>query len=285
MYYKARYYDPMLGRFLSADSVISPNASFGMNRFMYVEGNPLKFTDTSGNAPDKHLIGAVVGALVYNSLGGNAIEGAVVGHSYMNDNFRRRTADNTRTWRRHDSNVARNFLRDVSYFFRNMRRDGARYGADTVSDFNEQIYKFLNGGRNRESNDFDHALGGSLVEDFWNSDLGRSDIWQSQKSYYSGESQRYPWLAFRKTDVGRSDLGRAILRNQACVTLAGYFAMLVYSVFTFNPSSAGAAAAGIQVGLGAKTAQDLYTIYQIYDIIKSTGNTVVSSTSCQAKSL
>jgi RHS repeat-associated protein len=49
LYYKARYYDPMIGRFLQADSVVMPQSTFGMNRYMYVEGNPVRWSDRSGN--------------------------------------------------------------------------------------------------------------------------------------------------------------------------------------------------------------------------------------------
>jgi RHS repeat-associated protein len=53
LYYKARYYDPMIGRFLQADSIVMPQSSFGMNRYMYVEGNPVRWSDRSGHIPSK----------------------------------------------------------------------------------------------------------------------------------------------------------------------------------------------------------------------------------------
>ncbi|WP_425324740.1 RHS repeat-associated core domain-containing protein [Leptospira brenneri] len=48
-YYKARYYDPMVGRFLSNDGMPFPEKPNGMNRQMYVDGNPLSKTDYTGN--------------------------------------------------------------------------------------------------------------------------------------------------------------------------------------------------------------------------------------------
>ncbi len=51
MYYKARYYDPALGRFLQADSVVMAEATYGLNRYMYTFGNPIKFGDKGGNKP------------------------------------------------------------------------------------------------------------------------------------------------------------------------------------------------------------------------------------------
>ena len=49
-FYNARWYDPRLGRFLSADTIV-PNASNpqDLNRFAYVRNNPLRYVDPSGH--------------------------------------------------------------------------------------------------------------------------------------------------------------------------------------------------------------------------------------------
>jgi RHS repeat-associated protein len=48
--YNARYYSPLIGRFISADTIVpgagNPQA---LNRYAYVLGNPLKYTDPSGH--------------------------------------------------------------------------------------------------------------------------------------------------------------------------------------------------------------------------------------------
>ncbi|PKA16554.1 RHS repeat-associated core domain-containing protein [Leptospira haakeii] len=49
-YFKARYYDPLIGRFLQADSVMDTTRPMGMDLYMYTEGNPIKYTDPSGNS-------------------------------------------------------------------------------------------------------------------------------------------------------------------------------------------------------------------------------------------
>jgi RHS repeat-associated protein len=49
--YNARYYDPVLGRFVQADTVVPSMAhSQDFNRYSYVRGNSLKYTDPSGHA-------------------------------------------------------------------------------------------------------------------------------------------------------------------------------------------------------------------------------------------
>ena len=48
--YGARFYDPLLGRFLSADTVVpQPGNPQALNRYSYVLNNPLKYTDPSGH--------------------------------------------------------------------------------------------------------------------------------------------------------------------------------------------------------------------------------------------
>jgi len=53
-FYKARYYDPSLGRFIQADTIVpDPMNSQQLNRYSYVNNNPLRYIDPSGHcAPD-----------------------------------------------------------------------------------------------------------------------------------------------------------------------------------------------------------------------------------------
>jgi RHS repeat-associated protein len=49
-YYNARYYDAMIGRFISPDTVIpNPSNPQCFNRYSYVLNNPLRYTDPSGH--------------------------------------------------------------------------------------------------------------------------------------------------------------------------------------------------------------------------------------------
>jgi len=50
MYYGARYYDPALGRFVQADTIVpNPASPQDLNRYAYVRNNPLRYTDPSGH--------------------------------------------------------------------------------------------------------------------------------------------------------------------------------------------------------------------------------------------
>jgi RHS repeat-associated protein len=63
MYYRARYYDPETGRFISQDPI---GYSGGPNLYQYALSSPTAFTDPSGNIPAMAascLIGAAVGGI------------------------------------------------------------------------------------------------------------------------------------------------------------------------------------------------------------------------------
>ena len=60
----ARIYDPLLGRFLSADSIIQFEGDLqSYNRYSYVLNNPLKYTDPSGNAI--HVFAPYIAAAIF----------------------------------------------------------------------------------------------------------------------------------------------------------------------------------------------------------------------------
>ena len=62
MDYVARGYSPALGRFVSADTIVpgarNPQA---YNRYMYVLGNPIKYTDPTGHCPICFIFGVQIG--------------------------------------------------------------------------------------------------------------------------------------------------------------------------------------------------------------------------------
>ncbi|MBC7250364.1 MAG: RHS repeat-associated core domain-containing protein [Anaerolineae bacterium] len=57
--YCARFYDPALGRFISADTLVpNPGNPQDLNRYAYVRNNPLRYTDPSGHRVDPFGVGA-----------------------------------------------------------------------------------------------------------------------------------------------------------------------------------------------------------------------------------
>jgi RHS repeat-associated protein len=48
MFYVSRWYDPSLGRFAQADSIIPPGVQ-GLDRYVYVNNNPVRYNDPSGH--------------------------------------------------------------------------------------------------------------------------------------------------------------------------------------------------------------------------------------------
>lgn len=54
MFYNARWYDPALGRFAQADTII-PDGVQGLDRYAYVNNNPLRYTDPSGHYSCDHI--------------------------------------------------------------------------------------------------------------------------------------------------------------------------------------------------------------------------------------
>jgi RHS repeat-associated protein len=67
-YFKARYYDPDLGRFLTPDRSLGahPLHNSALNRYAYVGNNPVSYTDPSGKFTK---IGAIVGMIVATAAG------------------------------------------------------------------------------------------------------------------------------------------------------------------------------------------------------------------------
>ena len=62
MHYGARYYLPGLGRFVSADTVAPGIGSQGLNRYMYVRGNPILYNDPSGHFDPVTMV--IIGGLI-----------------------------------------------------------------------------------------------------------------------------------------------------------------------------------------------------------------------------
>lgn len=88
-FYGARYYDPELGRFITADSIVqAPYDPQSLNRYAYCRNNPINYIDPTGNfwfipfiiaAVKGAIIGAAIGAAVAAATGGNIWQGMLTG--------------------------------------------------------------------------------------------------------------------------------------------------------------------------------------------------------------
>ena len=66
--YVARFYDPALGRFISADTIVpEPGNPQSMNRFSYVLGNPMRFVDPDGHDPCTYYGADSAACIVYRA--------------------------------------------------------------------------------------------------------------------------------------------------------------------------------------------------------------------------
>ncbi len=64
-YYGARYYDPQLGRFISADTIVqAPYDPQSLNRYSYCNNNPINYVDPTGNSWWKSFWHSFVGSFV-----------------------------------------------------------------------------------------------------------------------------------------------------------------------------------------------------------------------------
>jgi RHS repeat-associated protein len=76
LYYRARYYDPVLKRFISSDPI---GLAGGMNMYAYVEGDPVSLVDPLG------LWSVTIGA--YLGVGGQVTFGNDGGNGFMTGRF------------------------------------------------------------------------------------------------------------------------------------------------------------------------------------------------------
>ena len=59
-FYNARYYDPVLGRFIQPDTIVpNPGNPASLNRYAYVMNNPLRYTDPTGHIEEDEVDEAV----------------------------------------------------------------------------------------------------------------------------------------------------------------------------------------------------------------------------------
>ena len=78
--YNARLYDPALGRFISADSLVQdPFVPQTLNRYSYVGNNPLLYVDPSGHFIESLIFGALIGGITSAASDGDVGIGILTG--------------------------------------------------------------------------------------------------------------------------------------------------------------------------------------------------------------
>ncbi len=77
-FYRARYYDPVLKRFIQEDPI---GLLAGANSYSYVGGNPVSYADPTGRNP--LVVGVIVGAVV-GGISGAISSGNTIGWSWQN---------------------------------------------------------------------------------------------------------------------------------------------------------------------------------------------------------
>ncbi len=86
-----RFYDPLLARFVMADSVTPGNASQGLNRYTYANNNPVRYKDPDGHCPMcvTAAVGAAVGAGIAYApqVVANISRDGVSGNAFSNVNW------------------------------------------------------------------------------------------------------------------------------------------------------------------------------------------------------
>jgi len=78
---KGRLYDPQLGRFIQADPMTEADPTQGLNRYTYVQNNPLSMTDPSGYLSFRQVLGIAI-AVVAACFGQYEISQGALGWAF-----------------------------------------------------------------------------------------------------------------------------------------------------------------------------------------------------------
>ncbi|TGK86869.1 hypothetical protein EHQ24_04520 [Leptospira noumeaensis] len=143
-YYKARYYDAALGRFTSNDGMVFPDKEQGMNRMMYVEGNPIAFLDSTGNSTNyMHMINQILRHAVFGAskIASQQMRSMGRGLDYAGRNAGR-GIDGGARWLASGGSYSRNKGNDLDNLFRMKNFFGALEKSDLSNWLSKQYNDF-----------------------------------------------------------------------------------------------------------------------------------------------
>jgi RHS repeat-associated protein len=107
MFFNARWLDPAIGRFTQADSIV-PGGVQGLDRYAYVNNNPVRYTDPSGHTP-VCVMGGAGGCLVWAGLTGRnsarGYEGFTNDIDANLDRYGVKLVDGNKTWSMRNKSV------------------------------------------------------------------------------------------------------------------------------------------------------------------------------------
>ena len=209
-YLQSRYYDPAIGRFINADSLVSTGQGvLGYNMFAYCNNNPVCCSDPSGMLTDGQIHDAVLAAIIldYQESGYNYLSMASTLIYYNGKNI-------WQGWGYCD------IYDTVTGEVWELKKASASYSC-TTKYAQRQLGKYVNG-RLKELPDLELSRGGDLV-------FGRQQftISDSNGTYTVTYWQEGPGILRYSYTFQRKDNRKAVQSIRAALSLTGGAIMMV----------------------------------------------------------
>ncbi|WP_196219364.1 RHS repeat-associated core domain-containing protein [Leptospira santarosai] len=187
LYYKSRYYDPEMARFLQADSIVNGESVSGSNLYTYVDGNPLSYRDPAGQNALIHMFNQIVKTMIgfanknmpskatveknVRAIGRGIDHGARVigrGAAGMNHNIQARFYKQLHL----NDHAGRAIMRSVDHSWREILEKSTRIGREMGRGIDGAVRKILSGGtysRNHRTRiwSLDHSITGKFLGHAW----------------------------------------------------------------------------------------------------------------------
>ncbi|WP_081100677.1 RHS repeat-associated core domain-containing protein [Leptospira weilii] len=192
LYYKSRYYDPEIARFLQADSVVNGESISGSNLYMYVDGNPMSYRDPGGQNAIIHMFNQIIKHLIgfanKNMPSKATVEqnvraiGRNIDHYWrsigrgaagMNHNIQARFYKQLHLF----DHAGRAMMRSVDHSWKGVLDNATHVGREMGRGIDGAVRKILSGGsysRNHNTRmwSLDHSVVGKFLGHAWQDVLG-----------------------------------------------------------------------------------------------------------------